>query len=80
MVSGSNPPSDKLSLRVKKSPAFCNSRRRNHEVRSRREEGPGQCSISKNFSVPISNLNIYIYIYRNENISKLTPAKHVGDS
>ena len=41
------------------SPVFCNSRRRNHEVWSRREEGPGQCSITKELlSVQISTLGI----------------------
>ena len=31
------------------SAALCNSRRRNHEVWSHLEEGPGHCSISKTF-------------------------------
>ena len=33
------------------SPPLCNSRRRNHEVWSNREEGSGHCSICKSFSV-----------------------------
>ena len=40
------------------SPALCNSRRRNHEMWSHREEGPGHCSISKEFlSVRKSSLD-----------------------
>ena len=53
-----------------KSPAHCDSRRMNHEVWSRREEGPGHCSISKKLlSVQISTFDIYVcintYIYIN---------------
>ena len=38
VVNGSNPPSAELSLRVRR--VTCNSRRRNHEVKSHQEEGP----------------------------------------
>ena len=60
MVSGSSPTSAKLSLsQWFESPALCNSRRRNHEVWSHREEGPGHCSISKELpSVQISTFDI----------------------
>ena len=44
-VRGSNPPSAKLNLELGRSLAFCDSRRRDNEVWSNREEGPGYCSI-----------------------------------
>ena len=59
MVSGSNPTSAKLSLRVRESPALCNSRRRNHEVWSHRDGGPGHCLI-KLLSVQISAFDISV--------------------
>ena len=44
---------------VHRNNALCNSRRRNHEVWSHREEGPGHCSISKKLlSVQISTFYI----------------------
>ena len=44
---------------VIESPALRNSKRRNHEVKSHREEGPGHCLISKTFlNVQISTLDI----------------------
>ena len=59
MVSGSSPLSAKLSLGVRREPALCNSRRRNDEMWSHREEGPGHCSISRKLlGVQISTLNI----------------------
>ena len=47
MVSGSNQPSAKLSLRIWQSLALCNSRRGNHEAWSHREKGSENCLISK---------------------------------
>ena len=61
LISGLSPTSAKLSLRVRKSPALCNSRRMNHKVWSHREEGPGHCSISKKLlSVHISTFDILV--------------------
>ena len=61
MVRGSSPTSAKLSFRVRRIPALCNSRRRNHEVWSHREEGPGHCSISKKLlSFQISAFDISV--------------------
>ena len=56
MVSGSSPTSSKLSLEEwGELQAHCNSKRRNHEVWSHREEGPGHCWMSKKLlSVHIS--------------------------
>ena len=65
MVSGSNPTSAKLSLRMTDLPALlCNATRRNHEVWSHREEGPGHCLISeKLLSVPMSTFDIWAESY-----------------
>ena len=58
-VSGSNPPLARPSVERGESPAVCNSRRRNHEVRSHQKEGPRQCSISKKLlSVQMSTFDI----------------------
>ena len=46
MVIGSCPPSVKLSLMMRESPALCNYRCMNHEVWSHQEEGLGHCLIS----------------------------------
>ena len=47
MVSGSNPPSAKLSSEWRELPALCNSSRRNHKVWSHREGWPRNCSIKE---------------------------------
>ena len=47
MVNGSNPPSTKLSLIVRRVSSSLESRCGNHEVWSHREGGPGHCSISR---------------------------------
>ena len=63
MVSGSNPPSATLSLGMRRL-ALSNSRSRNHQVWSHREEGPGRFSIGKKLlRVQISVFDIYVESY-----------------
>ena len=68
MVSGSSPPSAKLSLRMR-SRQLSVIPGVNHEVWSHREEGPGGYSISKKLlSVQISTFNIYVGSYKENGI------------
>ena len=63
VVSSSNTPSAKLSLRVRKF-SICNSRGMNYEVCSPRDKIPGQSSISRKlFSVRMSAFEIYLESY-----------------